>query len=158
MKKILSISSILALIAGTLMVAIGIWGIVFTYHNVAQEQIITPPDASIPSTPVRGPLTLKSQADIIRHHVLQTTGGKTYSQMPQKVQKMDESGQPVLDATGAPVLAPNEARTIWITATALTTALHLGIITYVFSGLMVLLGMISIWNGIVFRVCRNLCK
>jgi hypothetical protein len=43
------------------------------------------------------------------------------------------------------------ARDIWITATTLTTALNLGILTYVFSGLIILLGGISIWTGVVFR-------
>jgi hypothetical protein len=135
MKKILTLSSFLATIAGIVMILGGMWGIVFTYKNVAREQITTPPDASIPSTPVRGPFTLKSQADIIRHHVLEATGGKTYSQMPQKIQKMDQNGNPVLDDAGAPVMVSNDARNIWVTATTLTTALNLAIITYVFSGL-----------------------
>lgn len=136
----------------------GLWGIVFTYKNVAREQITTPADASIPNTPVRGPFTLKSQADVIRHHVLETTGGKTYSQMPQKVQKLDQSGNPVLDEKGQPVMVSNDARTIWITATTLTTALNFAIITYVFSGLIVFLGLISIWTGITFRALRKSLK
>ncbi len=133
----------------------GTWGIVFTYKNVAREQITTPADASIPNAPVRGPLTLKAQADIIRHHVLETTGGKTYSQMPQKVQKVDEKGDPVLDENAQPVMVSNDARNIWVTATALITALNLGIITYVFSGLIVFLGFVSIWTGIAFRALRK---
>ena len=155
MKKILGITSFLAITAGIVLVVGGIWGIVFTYKNVARENITTPADASIPNTPVRGPFTLKSQADVIRHHVLETTGGKTYSEMPQKVQKLDQAGNPVLDAAGKPVMVSNDARTIWITATALTTALHFGIITYVFSGLILFLGLISIWTGITFCTLRK---
>ncbi len=155
MKKMLGLSSFLAITAGIVMILGGMWGIVFTYKNVAREQIVTPYDASIPNTPVRGPLTLKSQADIIRHHVLETTDGKTYSQMPQKVQKLDANGNPVLDDKGAPVMVSNDARNIWITATTLTTALNFGIITYVFSGLIVFIGLISIWTGITFRALRK---
>lgn len=155
MKKMLGLSSFLAITAGIVMILGGMWGIVFTYKNVAREQIVTPSDASIPNTPVRGPLTLKSQADIIRHHVLETTDGKTYSQMPQKVQKLDANGNPVLDDKGAPVMVSNDARNIWITATTLTTALNFGIITYVFSGLIVFIGLISIWTGITFRALRK---
>lgn len=155
MKKMLGLSSFLAITAGIVMILGGMWGIVFTYKNVAREQIVTPYDASIPNTPVRGPLTLKSQADIIRHHVLKTTDGKTYSQMPQKVQKLDANGNPVLDDKGAPVMVSNDARNIWITATTLTTALNFGIITYVFSGLIVFIGLISIWTGITFRALRK---
>ena len=155
MKKILGLSSFLAIVAGIVMILGGTWGIVFTYKNVAREQITTPADASIPNTPVRGPLTLKSQADVIRHHVLETTNGKTYSQMPQKVQKLDQNGNPVLDDKGQPVMVSNDARNIWITATTLTTALNFAIITYVFSGLIVFLGLISIWTGITFRALRK---
>lgn len=129
MKKTLTISSVLAIVAGIILIVGGVWGICFTYRNIAQEHIVTPADATIPETPVRGPFTLKAQADIIRHHVLETTGGKTYAEMPRE------------DAN----------RPLWITATTLTTALNLGILTYVFSGLIILLGLISVWTGFVFR-------
>lgn len=152
MKKLLKISSTLAISAGIILVVGGIWGICFTYTNIAQEKIITPADANIPEKPVRGPFTLKAQADIIRAHTLKITGGKTYAEMPRQVQKLDVNNQPVMDQEGKPVMVSNTARDIWITATTLTTALNLGILTYVFSGLIVLFGLISIWTGIVFYV------
>jgi hypothetical protein len=155
MKKILGFTSVLAIIAGTIMIIGGLWGIVFTYKNVARENITTPDDASIPSSPVRGPLTLHSQAEIIREHVLHTTNGLMYSEMPQKIAKLDQAGNAILDENGEPVMVSNDARSIWITATTLITALHLGIITYVFSGLIVLLGLISIWTGIIFRILKK---
>lgn len=150
MKKLLKISSYLAIIAGIVLVVGGVWGICFTYQNIAQEKIVTPTDASIPERPVRGPFTLKAQADIIRAHTLKITGGKTYAEMPRQVQKLDTNNQPVLDQDGKPVMVENTARNIWITATTLTTALNLGILTYVFSGLILLFGLISIWTGMVF--------
>ena|SRR3989344_7680132 len=128
MKKLLTVASILAIGAGIIMIVGGAWAMMFTYQNVAQENIVTPGDASIPNAPVRGPLTLKSQADIIREHTLKTTDGKTYAEMSRQ----------------------DENRPMWVTATTLTTALHLGIITYLFSGLIILLGLISIWTGVVF--------
>lgn len=151
MKKLITVSSVLAIVAGIAMAVGGIWGIVFTYNNVARENITTPDDASIPSAPVRGPFTLKSQADIIRTHALETTGGQTYSEMPRQIPKLDESGNQSFDEKGAPLMVANEARNTWITVTALTTALNLGIITYAFSGLILFLGLISIWTGITFR-------
>ncbi len=150
MKKLLYKTSWLAILAGIIMVIMGIWGICFTYTNVAREKITTPDDASIPGVPVRGPFTLKSQADIIREHTLKATGGKTYAEMPRQVQKLDDAGNPVLGNDGKPVMIANSARDMWVTATTLTTALHLGIVTYAFSGLVLLLGLISIWTGIVF--------
>lgn len=133
MKKSLRFSSWLAIIAGVVLVLGGVWGICFTYQNIVQEKIVTPADASIPEQPVRGPFTLKAQADIIRHHTLQTTGGKTYAEMSRQ----------------------DPTRELWVTATTLTTALNLGILTYVFSGLIILLGGISIWTGIVFRALSH---
>mgnify|MGYP001609442230 CR=1 FL=1 len=150
MKKLLIISSALAIAAGIILVGGGIWGIYFTYKNIAQEKIVTPADATIPKKPVRGPLTLKAQADIIRKHALKSTEGKTFAEMPRQIPKLDENGQQILGTDGNPVMTANTARDIWITATTLTTALNLGIMTYVFSGLILLFGCISIWTGIVF--------
>ena len=150
MKKLLLISSILAVFAGVALVSGGIWGIYFIYKNVSDEKIVTPDDSAIPERPVRGPFTLKAQADIIREHTLRMTGGKTFAEMPRQITKLDDSGNPVLDAEGNPVIVANTARDIWITATTLITALHLGILAYIFSGMILLLGFISIWTGIVF--------
>ncbi len=150
MKKLLNFSSVLAIVAGIIMVLGGIWGAYFTYQNVAREKIITPADASIPNTPVAGPFTLKAQVDVIRTHVLKITGGKTYSEMPREIAKVDESGNPIMGEDGKPVMVSNTARDLWVTATTLTTALNLAIVTYVFSGLVILFGLISIWTGIIF--------
>ncbi len=150
MKHILQISSGVAIVAGVVMVIGSLWGVSFTYKNITQEKIVTPDDASIPGVPLRGPLTLKAQADIIRAHTLETTGGKTYAEMPRQIAKLDELGNPIVDEEGKQVMVPNEGRNIWITATTLTTALNLGILTYAFSGLIFLFGLVSIWTGIVF--------
>ena len=152
MTKLLKISAFSAVAAGVILVGGAIWGIVFTYQNIARENITTPDDASIPGVPVRGPFTLKAQADIIRTHVLKTTKGKTFAEMPRQIPKVDESGQSVLDESGKPTMIANTARDLWITATTLTTALNLGIITYTFSGFILLFGLISIWTGIVFYI------
>lgn len=150
MKKLLLVSAWFAIAAGIVLVAGGIWGIGFTYQNIVREKIVTPEDASIPGTPVRGPFTLKAQADIIRTHALRITGDKTYAEMPRQIPKTDKNGSPVVDEKGEPVMVPNTARDIWVTATTLITALNLGIITYVFSGFVLLFGLISIWTGITF--------
>lgn len=151
MKKLLKFSSFLAIAAGIILVAGAVWGVSFTYRNIARENITTPEDAAIPGAPVRGPRTLKAQADIIRTHVLGMTEGKTFAEMPRQIPKLDEDGNPVLDADGAPVMTANAARDVWITATTLITALNLGLITYAFSGFILLFGLVSIWTGLVFR-------
>jgi len=150
MKKLLIISSVLAICVGVILILGGAWGIMLTNQNVAREKIVTPEDASIPNKPVRDPMTLKAQADVIRKHVLRTTNGKTFAEMPQQVAKLDASGSAVIGKDGKPEMIPNAARNIWVTATTLTTALNLGIIAYLISGLTILFGLSSIWVGVVF--------
>lgn len=150
MKKLYGFSSFFAFLAGVVMVSGGLWGLIFTQEMILREKITTPGDASIPNERVNGPLTLLSQAEVIRMHTLKATGGKTYAEMPRQVEKLDENGNPVLGADGKPVMVPNDARNMWITATTLTTALNLAVITYMFGALIILFGLVSIWNGFLF--------
>lgn len=150
MKKILAVTSMLTIIAGFVMIFGGAWGIMFTYQNVTQEKIVTPDDASIPKAPVAGPFTLKAQADIIRHHTLTTTKGQVYSEMPRQIQKLDADGKPVIGTDGKPVMVANTARDMWITATVLTSALNLGIITYAFSAFVLFMGFMFVLMGMSF--------
>ena len=66
MKKLLKVSSVLAIFAGIIMFIGGVWGIYFTYQNISREKIVTPSDSASPNIPVVGPISLKVQADIIR--------------------------------------------------------------------------------------------
>lgn len=150
MKKILRASSVLGTIVGIMLIIGGLWGISFTYQNITQEKITTTEDSSIPNKPVRGPLTLKAQADIIREHTLEMTGGKTFAEMPRQIPKLDADGSAVLDTDGKPVMVANTARDIWIIATTLITALDLGMLSYAFSGLVLILGIAFIFIGLVF--------
>ncbi len=151
-KIIPKITSVLLIVVGVFMIMAGVASTIFTYTSVARENIITPADASIPETQVRGPLTLKAQSDIIRHHVLKMTGGKTYSEMPQKIQQLNAKGEVVRDSKGEPIMVANDARNIWITATTLTTALNLAIISYVISLLSIVIGFMFVLVGVSFRV------
>lgn len=150
MKKLYGFSSFFAFLAGVIMVSGGLWGLMFTQATVLRENIITPEDASLPGKQVNGPRTLLAQAEVIRMHTLKATGGKTYAEMPRQVEKLDENGNQVIGEDGKPVMIPNTSRDIWITATTLTTALHLGLITYMFGVLIILFGFVSIWNGFLF--------
>ena len=150
MKKMLLVSSFAAIIAGLVLVGGGVWGMAFTYTNVAKENITTPDDAFVPGVPVRGPLTLKAQADIMRVHTLRMTEGKTFAEMPRQIPKLDAEGKPILGEDGNPVMTANTARDIWITATTLITALNLGLFAYAFSAVVLLSGIFSIWTGVIF--------
>lgn len=128
MNKFISFTSIISMVLGLAMLTGGVWGIAFTYKSVVRENITTSSDASISEIPVRGPFTLKAQSDVIRHHTLDSTEGKTYSEMSR-----------------------DEDRSIWITATTLMNALNLGILAYAFFALSIALGLFLILSGLVFR-------
>ena len=154
MKKILRITSLFSIIAGACMVLGGVGGVVYTYDNIVKEGITTPKDAPIPSVPVRGPFTLRSQADAIEHHTLSSTEGKRYAELPRFVTKLDESGNPVLDAEGKEVQVTNDTRMLWIPAMALISALNLGVLAYAFSAFVALIGILFVLNGVALHAIR----
>lgn len=151
MRNFINTITTLLVLVGIIMMGAGIWGAAYTYNKVSQEKITTPSDSTIPNRAVRGPLTLKAQADIIREHVLRTTGGKVYAEVPRQIPKIDEAGNPVLDETGEPVMVANKDRDTWITATTLTTALNLGLLSYALSALVFFMGLVFILLGALTR-------
>jgi len=153
-SKLFTVVAILAFVIGAGSILGGAAGAVYTYQQAAVENIVTPPDASIPETPVRGPLTMKSQIDIINEHQLAGTEGLRYAEMAREVPQVDEAGNPILDEAGEPVMGPNQARMSWITATSLTSVLSLGIMAYALAAFAIVLGIALIALGLVVRKLR----
>ena len=91
----------------------------------------------------------------MRKHTLEATGGKTYAQMPQF---LDASGKGTNDKaaaakdpkTGAPV--SNPARQIWVTETALTTALNTAFFAESMATFVIVMGFALLLIGIGFLV------
>ncbi|MDX1659523.1 MAG: hypothetical protein R3343_11935 [Nitriliruptorales bacterium] len=133
--------ALFAMVVGAISFLGGIAGAVYTWDQAVDQNITTPDDASIPSTPVRGPLTMLSQSAIITEHALDSTDGLYYAEMDRMVPQLDESGEPVLDEAGEPVMVPNEARSIWITVSALNSALGLGVLAYGVSAFAIFVGL-----------------
>src|SRR6478672_12623023 len=94
--------------------------------DLAREQIVGTEDSSIPGQKVDTGSEAQAFAAVIRKHTLEATGGQTYAQMGQF---LDKAGKPTSDAKAAAVdpktqkPVSNPARQIWVTETALTTAL-----------------------------------
>jgi hypothetical protein len=154
-NRLFLVVAITALFIGVGAIAGGVFGAIYTYNQAVTEHVVTPDDASIPETPVRGPFTMLSQASIIEHHQLDSTGGLRYAEMPRQVQQTDEAGNLVFDEAGEPVMVANAARATWITATTLTTALHLGVMAYALSAFAIVVGIALVGNGIVFLSLRT---
>lgn len=154
-QRLLAVVGILSLVVGIGSVAGGIFGAAYTWNEAVAENITTPDDAVFAEVPVRGPLSMWAQADIIEHHQLDSTEGLRYSEMPREVPQVDEAGAPVVDEAGEPVMVPNAARASWINATALTTALNMGLLAYALSAMAVAVGVTLAGAGVAFLSLRK---
>jgi hypothetical protein len=112
---------------GIAMIVVGLIGRDEVQDRLAQEQIVGTPDSEIAGQEVDTGSEAKEFADTIRKHTLEATGGLTYAEMPRAV--FEDSGKPVPEDEVDAALESGEAidnpeREIWITSTALSTALN----------------------------------
>lgn len=154
-STLFTVVAVLAFLVGGLSALGGLGGIAYTYQQAAAENITTPEDAVLAEVPVRGPLSMWAQADIITEHQLERTGGQRYAEMDREVPQVDEAGEPILDEAGEPVMGPNLERASWLDATALTTVLGLGILSYAFSAFAIAVGVVLIGTGLVVLRLRR---
>ena len=75
---------ILGIVGGALLIIVGVIAWIAVTNQLTAENITVPDDAAaFQGQQVTGPLTAYVQADIINHHALEATGGKTYAELPQ---------------------------------------------------------------------------
>ena len=154
-RRLLTVVGILTLVVGIGSLAGGVFGAVYTWNQAASENITTPDDAVFPEVPLRGPLSMWAQADIIEHHQLDSTKGLRYAEMERQVPEVDEAGNPVIGEDGQPVMVANAARASWINATALITALNVVLLAYALSAFALVVGVTMIASGITFLSLRK---
>lgn len=112
---------------GIAFVVVGFVGRADVHDRLAQEKIVGTPGSSIAGEEVDTGSEAKTFADTIRSDTLDATGGLTYAEMPRAVFK--DTGKAVPEERAEQALASGEAinnpeRQIWITSTALSTALN----------------------------------
>jgi F0F1-type ATP synthase membrane subunit c/vacuolar-type H+-ATPase subunit K len=86
---------------------------------------ITVPTCSVAGKPVNDGASARCFASYMRIHALEATGGVPYAQMPRYATadgKGTNDATAALQSNGRPV--DNAARNVWVTETALTTALN----------------------------------
>jgi hypothetical protein len=122
------------IVASVVLIAFGIGSVVTgfagrdrVHHDLKREQIVGTPDSSIPNKLVVNGSDAEAFAKVMRKHTLEATGGQTYAQMPRYQGKdgkptNDEKLAAVDPKSGKPI--DNPLRNLWVTETALTTALH----------------------------------
>jgi hypothetical protein len=119
-------ASVLLIAVGIGSIGLGAWGFNEVRDNLARENIVGTPDSSIPGQKVNTGSEARAFASVMRKHALEATGGQTYAEMGRF---LDAKGNPTSDEskaakdpkTGQPV--ENGLRNLWVTETALTTAL-----------------------------------
>jgi len=143
--------------------------------NLAREQIEGTPDmtpegiqesaqaagievSNLPTCSVAGELVdtgseAKCFADYMRVHALEATGGRVYAEMGRYLTESGEETNDPAEAAkqdGQPV--PNQARDIWVTETALSTALYMGFFGETVSMFGILVAVALIIAGIGFGI------
>jgi hypothetical protein len=119
--------SIILIAFGIGSIVVGLDGRNTVRSDLAREQIVGTPDSTIPNQLVDTGSEAQAFAAVMRKHTLESTDGQTYAQMGRF---LDTSGKATNDeklaATDPKTKAPvaNPARNIWVTSTALTTALN----------------------------------
>jgi|SRR5918995_6752303 hypothetical protein len=157
------ISGGVLILFGVIVIALGIWGIAFTRDHLEQEGIVFGP-VSDPAVAEHAEewageqVTTGSQAlafaEVMREHTLASTDGLTYAQMGQ-YQSAEDPADPAgtndeaaaaKDESGQPI--SNGARDIWVTETALTTALNMSFMSEMLSVFSIIVGIALLLTGI----------
>jgi hypothetical protein len=157
------LSGAVLILFGIAVIALGVYGFMFTRDSIKEEGIVfgSADDPAVQEhaeqwagEPVETGSQALAFAEIMREHTLASTGGLTYSQMG-RYQAADDPSDPAgtndeaaaaKDANGEPI--SNGARDIWVTETALTTALNLGYMAEMLSIFSVVVGIALLLTGI----------
>jgi hypothetical protein len=150
------------IIASAVLIAFGIGAIVVGYDGrdqvrseLARERIVGTPDSPIAGQKVDTGSEAQAFAKVMRKHTLEATGGQTYAQMGRY---LDGSGRPTSDekraatdaTSGKPV--DNPLRNLWVTETALTTALNTAYFAESVSLFVIVMGFALLLVGVGFLV------
>ena len=147
-------ASIVLIAFGTGALVVGITGFNEVRDTLARENVVGTPDSSIPGQKVDTGSEAKAFADVMRKHTLKATDGLTYAEMDRYI---DEQGQPTSEESeaakgpnGQPV--ENPLRQLWVTETALTTALNVSFFAERVAVFSIVMGSALLLTGIGFLV------
>lgn len=155
-------------VAGVLLVAFGVVAIAMGVNGrnevrdaIAEQRITATPDAAKitngklqPGQAIRNGAEARAFADIMEFHALEATGGKRFSEMGRF---LTPSGEPTSDEAAAaktPEGRPveNGARNLWVTQTALSTALNVSYMAEQMALFGIVVGIALLLTGVGFLV------
>ena len=150
------------IVASVVLIAFGV-GSIYTgfdgrdrvQSDLAREQIVGTPDSTIPNQLVDTGSEAQAFAKVMRKHALEATGGKTYAQMPRYLAANgqgtnDEQAAAKDPKSGEPVANP--ARNIWVTETALSTALNTAYFAESVATFAIVMGVAMLLSGVGFLI------
>ena len=111
--------------AGAYMASEGLSAKDQVHDTLVAEKIVTAEDASIPNAAVNDAATAEAQANVIKTHVMETTEGKTYSEMDRE----------------------DPLRATYLNSVSLRTALNLAVMGFRLSDLVIGMGAFIIVVG-----------
>ena len=96
MERMPRIVAVVSLVAGGVMIVLGLITYFVVQRELSDEKIVVSEDADqFAGEPVEGPFTAYSEAMVIKDHALEAGGGQTYAQLPQD----DPSRETVMNAS-----------------------------------------------------------
>jgi hypothetical protein len=143
-------------------IAIGIDGRNEVRDAIAEQNITATPDAGEltngklePGQAIKTGAQAKAFADVMEHHALESTGGKRYAEMGRFLtadgkETSDENLAAKDPKTGQPV--ENGLRNLWVTETALSTALNTSFFAERVAMFSIVMGIAMLLTGIGFLV------
>ena len=168
-RKLMRIGGYLAggvmILFGIVVIALGIYGFTFTRDSIEEEGIVfgSAEDPAVADhaeqwagEPVRTGRQALAFAEIMREHTLESTDGLTYAEMgrfqsaadPSNKAGTNDEAEAAKDENGEPI--SNGARDIWVTETALSTALNLGFMAEMLSIFSIVVGVALLLSGVGF--------
>jgi hypothetical protein len=154
-------ASVILVAFGAGAIAIGVNGFNEVRDSIAVQHITATPDAQelsggklTPGQDIKTGADAKAFAGVMEHHALKATSGKRYAEMgrfvtPKGTDTNDEA-LAAKTAEGQPV--ENGARNLWVTETALTTALNTAFFAERVAVFSIVMGVALLLTGIGFLV------
>jgi hypothetical protein len=155
-------ASVVLIAFGIGAIGIGAWGFNEVRDSIAEQNITATPDAAEltggdlqPGQAIKTGADAAAFADIMEHHALESTEGKRYAEMGRFLtatgEETSDEAQAAKDPeTGRPV--ENGLRNLWVTETALTTALNTAFFAERVAVFSIVMGVALLLTGIGFLI------
>jgi hypothetical protein len=165
MKKVFAwggiAASVILVAFGAGAIVIGVNGYNEVRDEIAAQKITATPDSGeitggklTPGQQIKTGADAKAFADVMEHHALQATNGQYYAEMGRYLTPSGEATNDETAAAKTPQGQPveNGARNLWVTETALSTALNTSFFAERVAVFSIVMGTALLLTGIGFLV------